>query len=95
MRGPYEDPKLAGTRTEQTRLRRCFLYGFVDYSGKGTKLFDVLAGDQEPEVRTATYGPEINQSQHAKSVGHIINHYTPIRTCTCYSARSTMTRHSP
>ena len=25
------------------------------------------------EVRTATYGPGIDQSQHAKSVSHIIN----------------------
>ena len=35
------------------------LYGFVDYSGKRTKPFDVLISDQELEVRTATYGPEI------------------------------------
>ena len=28
-------------------------------------------GDQELEVRTATYGPGIDQSQHAKSVSHI------------------------
>ena len=26
----------------------------------------------ELEVRTATYGPEIDNSQHAKSVSHII-----------------------
>ena len=31
-----EDPQLA-VQTEQTRLIRCLLYGFVDYSGKGTK----------------------------------------------------------
>ena len=49
------------------------LYGLVvDYSGKGTKSFDVLTGDQELEVRTAIYGPEIDQSQHAKSVSHMI-----------------------
>ena len=30
--GKNEDPKLA-LRTEQTRLIRCLLYGFVDYSG--------------------------------------------------------------
>ena len=35
------------------------------------KLFDVLTDDQELEVRTATYGPEIDQSQHRKSVSHI------------------------
>ena len=67
-------------RPEQTRLRRCLLYGFVYYSGKGTKSFDVLTGDQELEVCTVTYGPEIDQSQHAKSVSHVINHYI----CTCY-----------
>ena len=31
-----------------------------------------LKGDPELEVRTATYGPGIDQSQHAKSVSHII-----------------------
>ena len=50
MRGPYEDPQLDPQQTEQTRLRRCLLYGFGDYCGKGTKLFDVLTGDQELEV---------------------------------------------
>ena len=29
-------------------------------------------GDRELEVRTATYGPGIDQSQHAKSVSHIM-----------------------
>ena len=48
------------------------LYGFVDYFGKGAKLFDVLTGGQELEVRRATYGPGIDKSQHAKSVSHII-----------------------
>ena len=32
----------------------------------------ILKGDPELEVRTATYGPGIDQSQHAKSVSHII-----------------------
>ena len=32
--------------------------------------FAVLTSDQELEVRTATYGPEIDQSLHAKSVSH-------------------------
>ena len=36
------------------------------------KSFDILTSNQEQEVRTATYGPEIDQSQHAKSVSHII-----------------------
>ena len=31
------------------------------------KSFDVLTGDQELQGRTATYGPEIDQSQHTKS----------------------------
>ena len=31
-----------------------------------------LTGDRELEVRTATYGSGIDQSQHAKSVSHII-----------------------
>ena len=57
---------------EQTRLIRCLLYGFVDYFGKRTKSFNVLTSDQELEVRTASYGPEIDQSEHAKSVSHII-----------------------
>ena len=35
-------------------------------------LFRFWKGDRELEVRTATYGPEIDQSQHAKSVSHII-----------------------
>ena len=51
---------------------KCFsisVYIPLDYSGKGTKSFDTLTGDQELEVRMATYGPEIDQSQRAKSVG--------------------------
>ena len=35
-------------------------------------LFRFLKGDRELEVRTATYGPATDQSQHAKSVSHII-----------------------
>ena len=31
-----------------------------------------MKGDPQLEVRTATYGPGIDQSQHAKSVSHII-----------------------
>ena len=45
---------------------KMFLYGFVDYSGKRTKSCNVFTGDQELEIRTANYGPEIDQSQHAK-----------------------------
>ena len=36
-------------------------------------LFRFWNGDRELEVHTATYGPGIDQSQHAKSVSHIIN----------------------
>ena len=35
-------------------------------------LFRFWKGDWELEVRTATYGPGIDQSQYAKSVSHII-----------------------
>ena len=35
-------------------------------------LFWFWEGDRELEVRTATYGPGIDQSQHAKLVSHII-----------------------
>ena len=56
------------------RFCKCFsiittaIYISLDYYGKGTKSFDILTGDQELEVRTATNGPEIDQSQRAKSV---------------------------
>ena len=47
---------------------------FVDYSGKGTKSYDVLTtGDQELEVRAATYGPEIDQSVTAREIIHPYN----------------------
>ena len=36
-------------------------------------LLQFWKGDRELEVRTATYGPGIDQSQHAKSFSHIIN----------------------
>ena len=36
-------------------------------------IIPVLKGDRELEVRTATYRPGIDQSQHAESVSHIIN----------------------
>ena len=58
------------------RLLRCFYDGFVDYSRKGTKSFNVLTGDQQlhVEVCMASYGPEVDQSQHMKSVSQIIRH---------------------
>ena len=36
------------------------------------KSFDVLTSKQELEVLMATYGLEIDQSQHTKSGSHII-----------------------
>ena len=36
------------------------------------RLFRFWKGGRELAVRTATYGPGIDQSQHAKSVSHII-----------------------
>ena len=39
-------------------------------------LFRFWKGNRELEVRTATYGPGIDQSQHAKSVSHIIILFT-------------------
>ena len=48
--------------------------------GKNKISFDVLTSDQELEVSTATYGPEIDQPQHMKSASHIIRY----NTCTQY-----------
>ena len=50
-------------RTDRANeANKMLLYVFVNYFGKETKLFDVLTDDQELEVRTATYGPGIDQS---------------------------------
>ena len=49
-------------------IRYFFIFDFVDYSRKTIKSFDVLTGDQELQVRMASYEPEIDKSQHAKSV---------------------------
>ena len=38
-------------------------------------MFDILTSDQELEVCLATYGPQIDQSQHMKSVSHIMRVY--------------------
>ena len=64
------------TRKEKTRIHN-LPYGL---SKRGYKMFIIWLcwlfrfwnGDRELEVRTATYGPGIDQSQHAKSVSHII-----------------------
>ena len=39
------------------------------------RLFRFWKGDRELAVRTVTYGPGIDQSQHAKSVSHIITYH--------------------
>ena len=53
-----------------------------DWANKANKMFIVWLcwlfrfwkGDRELEVHTATYRPGIDQSQHAKSVSHIISY---------------------
>ena len=42
---------------------------------------DILTGDLQ--VRTATYGPEIDQSGYAKSVSHIITVSISVVTVCC------------
>ena len=66
-----------------------FLYVFVDYSRKGTKSFNILTGDQQLhlEVCTASYGPEVDQSQHMKSVSHNYNKAYLYSTSTLLSCR--------
>ena len=54
--------------TEQMRL--IFIY-YINKMFIIMKSFDNLTGDQELEVHTATYGREIDQSHHAKSISHI------------------------
>ena len=67
------------TRKEETRIHNLP----HDRANEANKMFIIWLcwlfrfwkGDQELEVRIATYGPGIDQSQHAKSVSHIINHH--------------------
>ena len=63
---------ITGRADRANEAIRCLLFGFVDYSGKRMKSFDVLTSKQELEVLMATYGLEIDQSQHTKSGSHII-----------------------
>ena len=57
------------TRKEKARSITCRM----DRANEANKMLIIwLFCDRELEVRTATYGPGIDQSQHAKSVGHII-----------------------
>ena len=46
-------------------------------------IIPVLKGDRELEVRTATCGPGIDQSQRAKSVSHIIKKVTSLQAIKC------------
>ena len=65
---------------KQGRKKRGSITCHTDRANQANKMFIIWLcwlfrfwkGDREPEVRTATYGPGIDQSQHAKSVSHII-----------------------
>ena len=65
---------------KQGRKKRGSITCHTDRANEANKMFIIWLcwlfrfwkGDREPEVRTATYGPGIDQSQHAKSVSHII-----------------------
>ena len=63
------------------------VYGFVDYSQKKNQnhLTFSLVSDQELEVCTATYIPKIDQSQHVKSVNHIIRYGMVYNIVTIYN----------
>ena len=80
---------------KQGRKKRGSITCCTDRANEANKMFIIWLcwsfrfwkGDRELEVRTATYGPGIDQSQHAKSVSHIINYNTNIKctfdTCDC------------
>ena len=65
---------------KQGRKKRGSITCPTDWANEANKMFIIWLcwlfrfwkGDGELEVRTATYGPGIDQSQHAKSVSHII-----------------------
>ena len=65
---------------KQGRKKRGSITCRTDRANKANKMFIIWLcrlfrfwkGDRELEVRTATYRPGIDQSQHAKSVSHII-----------------------
>ena len=67
---------------KQGRKKRGSINYRTDRANEANKMFIIWLwwllrfwkGDGELEVRTATYGPGIDQSQHAKSVSHIINY---------------------
>ena len=65
---------------KQGRKKRGSITCHTDRANEANKMFIIWfcwlfrfwKGDRELEVRTATYGPGIDQSQHAKSFSHII-----------------------
>ena len=65
---------------KQRRKKRGSMTCHTDRADEANKMFIIWLcwlfwfwkNDRELEVRTATYGPGIDQSQHAKSVSHII-----------------------
>ena len=68
-------------RKKQGRKKRGSITWRTDRANEANKMFIIWLcwlfrfwkGDGELEVHTATYGPGIDQSQHAKSVSHIIS----------------------
>ena len=83
--GPsYLLPFMAQARSAQAMKTRKEKRGSItcqtDWANEANKMFIIWLwwlfrfwkGDRELEVRTATYGPGIDQSQHAKSFSHII-----------------------
>ena len=86
MRGPYGKlwteffPSFALGPWKQGRKKRGSITCPTDWENEANKLFIIWLcrlcrfwkSDRELEVRTSTYGPGIDQSQHANSVSHII-----------------------
>ena len=66
---------------KQGRKKRGSITCHTDWANEANKMFIIWLcwlfrfwkGNRELEVRMATYGPGIDQSQHTKSVSHIIN----------------------
>ena len=88
MRGPYGKlwteffPSFYGHENKEGKKRGSITCP-TDWANEANKMFIIWLcwlfrfwnGNRELEVRTATYGPGIDQSQHAKSVSHIIKVY--------------------
>ena len=75
---------------KQGRKKRGSITCPTDWANEANKMFIIWLcwlfrfwnGDRELEVRTATYGPGIDQSQHTKSVSHIIIYHI-LSHCKC------------